>query len=781
MTMNKDLTQQQITNEAFYAAEAYSRALASFHGNLAKGSEYNNTAYSIDAIDAIIPLVKNYLNEMVGKRGQHHNKFWWNELRPAIQATAGTKKPMDESITNMVAVNMVANLSTEVPLSSLARKMCDASHNLLNIEWSARGDLDDQTMKFFMGVILLIVESDLDIFHQKKLADDTVVIYCSVEWSDAVQEAASNVKAKAFSFAPMVCMPTDQEDLLSSKGGYITLNTPLLKYPTKVNGKVHPALINFNAKNNADFFKMVNDTQKTPFQVNKKLLNVLTANFDKGYFFSDYPLSFEQVEDKMMQEANEAISELESIFENVTSKAKREEINKAKSKGKEMARKTTDIIAQAEDFADYAAIYFAIYFDARGRRYTWVPTSSLTYMGGELAKALLLLGNKEKLTEDGVCALYQALGNCLGKDKQSRSIKEAYAREWMESRMEGFLAGNFEEFFTEQDQFEEPINALAVVLELVEFTKDPEYLCGYIAHQDARCSGASIIGTLMKDKQAMTLTSVLDIVKNEDAALPDAYMFASNKGRELNVDPYFEEHADTLFARSTWKTPTMTRCSYGASRYTIHAGKRKKGEWRATGGNKQVFSKNGLDNDKCNDFTQLMMTTLDASLPSCSLYLDSIQAAVRTYIKEHGCFAINAPLTGFPMVRRKNKVEERRLESPATFQRIQLVIKTFTDEMDSAKMVSAIAPDAIHQCDASLLFDVQRQVNFDIATVHDSIGSHPNNTKQVVKAYANSMYTLATTDVIGSMFSQLGATAPMINNLTNEEVEDIKNSLHVLA
>lgn len=781
MTMNNDLTQKQITNEAFYAAEAYSRALATFHGNLAKGSEYNNTAYSLDAIDAIIPLVKNYLNELVGKRGQHHNKFWWTELRPAIQATQGTKKPMDEAITNMVAVNMVANLSVEVPLASLARKMCDASHNLLNIEWDVRGDLQDQTMKFFMGVILLIVNSDLDIFNEKKLSDDTSVIYCSVQWHTAVQEAASNVKAKAYSFAPMVCQPEDHTDLLSSKGGYLSLKSPLLKYPTKVNNKVHPALVQFNAKNNESFFKMVNDTQKTPFQVNKKLWNVLHSYFQKGHFFSDYPLSFEQVEDKMMVEAQEAITELEGIFENVTAKAKREEINKAKSKGKEMARKTNDIMAQAEDFADYAAIYFPIYFDARGRRYTWTPTSSLTYMGGELSKALLVLGNKEVLTKDGVDALYQALGNCLGKDKQSRSIKEAYAREWMESRMEGFLAGDFEEFFTQQADFEEPINALAVVLELVEYTKDNNYLCGYIAHQDARCSGASIIGTLMKDKQAMTLTSVLDIVKNEDAALPDAYMFVSNKGRELNTDAYFEEHADTLFARSTWKTPTMTRCSYGASRYTIHAGKRKKGEWRATGGNKQVFSKNGLDSEKCNDFTQLMMETLDASLPSCSLYLGSIQTAVKAYIKEHGCFHINAPLTGFPMVRRKNKVEERRLESPATFQRIQLVIKTFTDEMDSAKMVSAIAPDAIHQCDASLLFRVQEQCDFDIATVHDSIGSHPNKTKEVVQAYAQAMYELATTDVIGKMFSQLGATAPMINNLTDEEVEDIKNSLHVLA
>lgn len=781
MTTNNTLTQQQITNEAFYAAEAYSRALASFHSNLAKGSEYNNTAYSLDAIDAIIPLVKNYLNELVGKRGQHHNKFWWTELRPAIQATQGTKKPMDEAITNMVAVNMVANLSTEVPLASLARKMCDASHNLLNIEWDQRGDLDDQTMKFFMGVILLIVESDLDIFHEKKLADDTVVIYCSVEWSAAVQEAASNVKAKAYSFAPMVAMPTDHTDLLKSNGGYLSLKSPLLKFPTKVNGRVHPDLVKFNAENNADFFKLVNDTQKTPFQVNKKLFSVLDTYFKKGYFFADYPLSFEQVEDKMMAEAAEAIGELEAIFENVTNKAKRDEINKAKSKGKEMARKTNDIMGQAEDFAEYEAIYFPVYFDARGRRYTWTPTSSLTYMGGELSKALLLLGNKEVLTEDGVCALYQALGNCLGKDKQSRSIKEAYAREWIESRMEGFLAGDFEVFFSEQDQFEEPINALAVVLELVEFTKDSNYLCGYIAHQDARCSGASIIGTLMKDKQAMTLTSVLDIVKNEDAPLPDAYMFVSNKGRELNTDAYFEDNADVLFARSTWKTPTMTRCSYGASRYTIHAGKKKKGEWRATGGNKQIFTKNGLDKEKCADFTQLMMTTLDASLPSCSMYLDSIQAAVKTYIKEHGCFAIKAPLTGFPMVRRKNKIEERRLESPATFQRIQLVIKTFTDEMDSAKMISAIAPDAIHQCDASLLFRVQEQVAFPIATVHDSIGSHPNNTKQVVTAYAQAMYELATTDVIGSMFSQLGATAPMINNLTDEEVEDIKNSLHVLA
>lgn len=783
MTMTMTLTEQQLDTEARHADEAYARALTEFHNNKAKGTEHKNAAYSIDAIDTIQPTIKTYFSALVGKRGQHKNEFWWNEVRPVLKAEENSrkKKKMVDTLSNMVTLNMIATLSQEIPYTALAAKMADASFNLLRTEYMDRAEYDHQAKKLFLGAIQQLKRTRCDVFEFAKLADKTRVVRCAPEWKSRVQDAASKVRARAFVFAPMVDMPGHHDSLFSGKGGYLSLQSPLLKFSTKIDGKIHSSLTSFTAQNNELFYTLINAAQDIAYQVNKPLFDIIIKAYNKKKHFAKYPATYKQVEAEMKEEANEAIEELGTIFDVVNASAIKKEKSKAKSKGNSMVGRTKDILSKAKEFKDFERIYFPLYVDQRGRVYTYVHTGSLTYMGGELAKALLVFADKEKLNDDGIVSLFQSLGNCLGFDKHSLTTKEEEARSWFDAHKADFLDGNFEVFFDEQDQFEEAINALAVCVELTAWTKDPEHLSGYVAHRDARCSGSSIIGTLLRDKLATTLTSVVDVVKGGKGKLPDAYMAVSNKGYELNDDAYFKEHAKVLFNRKVWKTPVMTRGSYGATQYTIHFGKKNKDDYFSKTGIQALFRKEKLQAEKAIEFTKLMMKTLDASLPSCSLYLDDICEAADKFIEENGFYKLTAPTTGFPMVRRKNKKEERSLESPCSFDRIQLVVYNYTDELDKNKLLGAVAPDTIHMVDASLLFRVRQLCNFNIATVHDSIGSHPNNTKAVVSSYALAMYELASNKVIENIFEQLGSTAPTVDTLTNEEIEDIKNSQHILA
>lgn len=476
----------------------------------------------------------------------------------------------------------------------------------------------------------------------------------------------------------------------------------------------------------------------------------------------------EFIEEETKKEVEVISKKYKTVFKSELNKIDRKVVSKAK----EMVRKTNDIMQMAEVYRSYNNIYYPLYLDSRGRVLTYVHTGSLTYMGGELAKGLLVLSNKEKFNEEGISQLFQTLANALDHNKKGLKKKERIAREWYNDNAEDFRAGNFDIFFQHDNGMDEPINGLAIVLELLEWEKDENYESGYIAHRDARCSGLSIIGTITGDAQAMKLTSVIDTVPCGEQDLPDAYSAVAAKGRELNTVPYFEANADVLFGRKVWKTPVMTRQNYGASRFTINEH------------NVAAFNEKELDVRRVGHFTKLMMETLDASLPCGSVYLNAITNAWADYAKnkDNDCVAFKVPFTGFPVVRRKQKVDEQGIiESPGSFKRIQLVIKKYKKEMDISKMRAAAGADTIHSLDASLLFRVRSIIDFDIATVHDSIGAHPNNVSKVVKAYGQAMYDLNAEQVLSNIFQQLGAVAPVINTATAEEVEGIKNSIHILV
>lgn len=802
------LYENQISNEVRSSSDAYSKALYNFHQNLRNGSEYN-TSYGASAIETIVPVVESYLIKMVDRRGQHHNKFWWNILRPLISSTASDKKPASTSVADIVALNLVSQLSKKPTLTSVIRKISDAVHNLLDMTFDDREEHLEQTLKFFLGV-LQCIEEEADVIVLSNIDNEGYRVVATSQWYGLMDEAMNSLGAYTSVYKPMVCEPIPHTSLFDELSGYLVTRSPLLKKKVRVNGKVHDALTSFTFHNHPEFYAETNKVQATPYTINRKVFEVLRSLYGKGKFFEEFPLSIEQKEATIDEEHQKVVSAQNKLnayyaqrqgieFKEVGVKGSNKLRKKVVSKWEEAVRKTNDILSDAEFYAGYDKIWFPVYFDNRGRRFTYVPTGNLTYMGTELAKALLLFADQKALTKQGIRQLFYTLGNALGMDKLPLHIKGIKAVKWWQAHESEFMNGNFDVFVDEQSMFDEPINALAVVMELVSFKKDSSYLSGYIAHRDARCSGASIIGTLLNDEKAMTLTSVLETSQKAVERLPDAYQATADVGYALNVETqqrgaqaltapfdaqasapsslYFEEHKEELFKRSVWKTPTMVYSAYGASRSTIHSGK------EGDGGNKKAFEEAGLNIDHLGAFTDLMVSALETTLPSCAAYKDQMKKVSSEFLKANDYWGFINPVTKFPVIRRKTVVVEKELESPGIFQRIRLVLKKTTDELNVRKAVSATSPDTIHAIDSTLLVMVGQKVGdaFPIATIHDSIGSHPNDVPMVVKAYAESMYELATSNVIDSVFEQLGGVAPKKGTLSPDQFEAIKNSKHVLV
>lgn len=769
--------QQQLSNEVRSSSDAYSRALHSYLSNITGGSEFN-TSYGKKAIEVLCPVIEQYLLDLVDRRGQHHNHFWYKVLRPVLMTTSDSAS----KVADIVALNVVSRLSKQPTFTSVIRNIADALHNYLDLSFEEREEHLEQTMKFFMGVIQHI-EKETDVLVLSNPDNDGYRVVATSQWTGLMDDALHSVNAFNSIYAPMVCEPIDHTSLHSEEGGYLITRSPLLKKKVKVKGTTPTTL--FNADVNPAFFDEINKVQRTPYCVNTTVLTIIKEAYEKGMYFSSFPNTIEQKMDVItdahikavdaQNKLNAYYAEREGIdFKEVGPKGSRKILNEVSKEWEEAVRKTNDILTQAEFFAGYDKLWFPVYVDSRGRRYTYVPSSNLTYMGTELAKALLVFADKKALTKQGVRQLFYTLGNTLGFDKKNLKVKGGAAVRWFNKHKAAFLNNDYSIFFKECDAFEEPINALTIVVELMSYKKDSSYLSGYIAHRDARCSGASIIGTLLNDEKAMTLTSVID---SDSVALPDAYLEAANTGYELNTNPYFFENKDVLFKRSVWKTPTMTYSSYGATRSTIHSGR------EGQGGNKQVFEEAGLSIDNLNAFTNLMMEALDTTLPSCKDYRDTIKNVSANFIKENDGWFFVSPLTGFPVVRRKTKVIEKELESPGTFNRIRLIIKRNTTELDTRKALTATPPDLIHHIDAAILMMVGQKVGdaFPIATIHDSIGAHPNDVPVVVKTYAEVMYELATSDVLDNIFNQLGGTAPAKMPISEDKLLSIKNSKHILV
>lgn len=402
--------------------------------------------------------------------------------------------------------------------------------------------------------------------------------------------------------------------------GILASSTPVqscikpFKYKSK--RRIHPMVVAFRANSGNEeadsFFKELNKAQRTGLSVNTALLDVINEFGSKGIFFDGYSTVDSAYDDIIKKEAQEIIDKrnlrrkeyaeysVKAAPTYAAAKAKHEEalargekvgkfvmkpvelteytpitegserlvLRQVKGKYKEQINKAKLLLKQGATYSEYPAIYYPLFCDFRSRAYPYA-TYGLSPQGCEMSKGLLLLANKKVLNESGFNALYATLGNALGYDKKDINIKTELAKAWFRGWNE---THNYSCFFENNTgmkddkghvvKFDEPINAMAICIELHNALLDPNYKCGYIAHRDARCSGPSIISTSLRDIKGMKLTSVSELGV-DTTNLPDAYRQTSEEALTITVSKGTVEsdvllsHSDELFTRGNFKHPVM--------------------------------------------------------------------------------------------------------------------------------------------------------------------------------------------------------------------------------
>lgn len=783
----QQLINLQMANEVRVFTKADNQKRTQLQLQVDNHQEYN-LSYGQDAVLSILPIVEKEVKEMNTRHNQHTKRFYWQLIKP-IQNGAEFKgeDSIERTIANIVAVNLTSSLTRETTLTNVSAKMTNNAFHILHVPHDKRREESQHGIKFFSALVMLIAENT-DIFTIDQVEGRENRLFLSDEWRKHVEEAQDNYKTSVSGYEPMVCEPTDYTSLVDSTNGYLVSPSPLLKRPTRGDDKrILKAITDFTAETAPDFFSYVNRVAKTPYCVNTRLLEVISAYYEMGFYFKKFPSmnDEEAIEEGATKEIaarnarRASYDAYKGIDQGPLSEATVRKVYAVHtSKMKDQVNKTKALLEMATEYSMYDQFYYPPFLDNRGRLYPYA-SGSLSIQGDEMAKALIQFSRKETLTKEGMEAMFDTLANTLGHDKKVLEVKRELAISWFYENFETFSAGDFSMFFKHDSNFDEPITALAVVLELIEVAKDPEYQTGFICHRDARVSGSSIIGTAMKDKGIMEMTSVLDW--NKDGKLGDAYTEAAmaalalvkadaDAGNELAIELF--SYSDELFNRSVFKHVVMTWCSYGLTDFSLR-------EY-----NKSVFNwEEELSVEHKRKFDDIMLKALAIALPACSQFLTVFKKVGAVVAKKEGRISFTNPLSGFPVAFSANKLNKVRVAVAQPFRIIKLNLLVPTGKVDNVAITNAMAPNCIHSIDAALLFRVSHKCEHDLSLIHDSIGSHANHVSKTVEAYAMAMYKVAQSDALNNMLDQLGSDLKLknINTATDEDVEAIKTSKHILV
>lgn len=385
----------------------------------------------------------------------------------------------------------------------------------------------------------------------------------------------AKMEAQITRFVPMIVPPKDWELDLKRSGGYYT---PVCKYDL-----MHTQ--ERACKVSQPVLDAVNNIQKTPWRVNKRVFEVMRQVFDKGglddapMLVGDVPnkdcILFDKSYTNMVREYNAELFEdrhkkmshyvpseihdqwpkREDIVKDADDKEGREawkltpkyKWNKAKQENEWLRDQHSSFIITlsnqlelAEAFKDYESIYFPQFLDWRGRIYA-TPTY-LSPQSDKRGKALLELGESEPLGNTG--SKWLSIHGCNTYGKQEGISLDKLP---MSERVQWVLDNELDIVMSAEDPMshdfwqsaEDPFGFLAFCFEWADYCKsgkDNNFQSRIPVAMDATCSGLQHFSALMRDKVGGTEVNLIPNARPNDIYKTVSEV-AKEKHQEFINDP----------------------------------------------------------------------------------------------------------------------------------------------------------------------------------------------------------------------------------------------------
>ena len=258
------------------------------------------------------------------------------------------------------------------------------------IPWSAKKF--DKNVFFTLGSKLIeVLLASTDLFELKSEGGDIDELHATQKFMDVWQTNTDYVLLHAYKTCPTIIPPKTWTDI--DEGGYYgelsTFNNILRLYRFQDGGYYYKKYMQkLKSADLASPMKALNTIQKTPWKIDKKVLEVAKEIVKMGGDRAGLP-------------STEPFKGLPKLY-NPTEKQLKEHKHKAYMiYKKEASRKGKLIrvlanIKTADRFKNYERIYFPCNMDFRGRIY---PIPSFSFQGDDLNKGLLQFADTPKITD----------------------------------------------------------------------------------------------------------------------------------------------------------------------------------------------------------------------------------------------------------------------------------------------------------------------------------------------------------------------------------------------
>lgn len=535
-------------------------------------------------------------------------------------------------------------------------------------------------------------------------------------------------------------------------------------------------------------YKAINALQNTKWQVNKEVLAVAedVIRLDLGYGVPSFkplidkenkpanpvPVEFQHLRGR---ELKEMLSEEQwQAFINWKGECAR--LYTAETKRGSKSAAVVRMIGQARKYSAFESIYFVYAMDSRSRVYA--QSSTLSPQSNDLGKSLLRFTEGRKIDSSEALKWFLVLGaNLWGWDKKTFDVRQS-----------NVLDGDFQDMcrdiaadpltFTQWAKADEPYQFLAWCFEYSRYLDaldegtQAEFETHLPVHQDGSCSGIQHYSAMLRDEvgaKAVNLKpsdapqdiygAVAQVVISKNALYMDA-----EEGTTFTSGSLTLSGSDLRAMASAWdsvgitrgltKKPVMT-LPYGSTRLTCRDSvidyivdlEEKEAQMAVAEGRAanrvHPFDDNGdLTPAKAyNYMTALIWPSISEVVKAPVVAMQTIRKLARFAAKRNEGLEYTLP-TGFILKQKIMATEMLRVRT-CLMGDIKMSLQVETDVVDETAMMGAAAPNFVHGHDAShLILTVCHLVDegvTSIAVIHDSFGTHADNTAKLRHALKSEM------------------------------------------
>ena len=463
----------------------------------------------------------------------------------------------------------------------------------------------------------------------------------------------------------------------------------------------------------------VNRIQETPWQVNKKVHDVMKWAWEHNVCIGDIP---NRKDEEFPPTPSDIKTNEEANREWRQKAAKIYELNLSTKSRRLLIAKTLHL---ADKFRD-DRFFFPSQTDFRGRIYN-IP-SFLNIQGNDPSRSLLEFYRPERLKNKKDARWLAIHGaNTYGNDKVTLDEREAWAYEFAENAQK--IADNPTQTLSLWQNVDKPWQFLAWCFEWSVWTREGKLQSRLPVSMDATNNGLQILSMLMRDEKGAHSTNVSPTDTPQDiyGVIADRVKVRLESDAKDGND-IAKEWLKFGIDRKLAKRPTMV-FPYGGTFYSCRA---YVDEWYQDTLRKQrkdnPFEENlryRVTGYLSRHVWESIIEVLDKPT-KCMNWLKE----VADIMSERSCPIKWTTPSGFPVQQHYKGFRHTDVKTKISGKATWVHYRGETDRLCKRSQRNAISPNYVHSLDATLLTksvnEANRQGIYDFAMIHDSFGTHSN-------------------------------------------------------